>query len=311
MDIKETYEEIKSNPIKYLKTFAMDIVVVIVSIAYILYQMVKLEQTNLNPLVLLAQAIVGIICGVTIKQALGENGFSKGYNSDTWKNEEDKYNEACNSAIPYMERADNFYLYQEIEKKRNYRIQKLQSVRLKYDQWFDYDGNYIGTKEMFSKLKLTQKFAVKKCVKIKIYVLNLFSQYATLSDQDTHREITDKIQRGKNVTKNTIWATIIAVIGVYFVPVLNAWSWASFIGSTLQVALWVLFGVLQLYTNYNFVVQDKVALLRKKKEEIKKFITGCEKDLYIHSPYDSVVDIEKELNKRQILPLESVENNAQ
>lgn len=289
--VENVVEELKTNPIRYIKSFAMDIVVVIVAIAYVLYQMVKLETTKLNPLVLIAGAIMGIICGVVIKQALGENGFSKGYNSDFYRCEEEKYNDACNLALPYMDRVDNFYQCEEIDKKKKYRLQHLQGVRLKYDTWFDDDGNFIKTKEDIKKLDYTQRRVLKKCIKVKIYVLNLFGQYEVNSDQDTRKEITDRAQRGKNITKNTLSATIIAIIGVYFVPVLNNWSWASFFSSTLQVSMWVLFGVLQLYTNYNFVVQDKVSVMRKKKEDIKRFITGCENDLYKVSPYDKRIAI--------------------
>ena len=281
-------EEIRQNYSRYIKSFAMDLIVVLVAIAYIFYQMVTLEPSELNPLVLLAQAFMGIVCGVIIKQALGENGFSMGYNSPYWINEEEKYNEACNTANPYMERVDNFYLYEEIDKKRTYRRQHLQAARLKYEEWFDNDGNYIGSIEHYQKLDFLQKWQVRKCIKVKIYVLNLFSQYATSVEQDTHRETTDKIQRGKNLSKNTLSATIIAIIGVYFVPMLNHWSWASFISATMQVTLWVLFGILQLYTNYSFITQDKVALLKKKKEIIRRFTTGCEKGMYVHSPYDLV-----------------------
>lgn len=284
----ELIDEIRNNYGKYLKTFAMDLIVVLIAIAYIFYQMVTLEPNEINPIVLIAQAFIGIVCGVAIKQALGENGFSKGYNSKYWVDEEDKYNDACNTANPYMERVDNFYLYEEIEKKKNYRLQHLQGARLKYDQWFDIEGNYIGKKEDYNKLDLHQKIVLKKCIKVKIYVLNLFSQYSVASDQDTKRETTDKSQRARNVMKNTLSATFIAIIGVYFVPMLNEWSWASFVSSTMQVAMWVLFGVLQLYTNYNFVVQDKVSLLRKKKEIIKRFTSGCEQGLYTKSPYDLV-----------------------
>ena len=286
--INDKLEELKDSYSRYIKTVAMDVIVVIVAVAYILYQMIRLTPTDTNPLVLLAQAFMGIICGVVIKQALGENGFSKGYNSDFWIKEERLYNDACNTANPYMERVDNFYQYEEIEKKKNYRRQHLQGARLKYDIWFDKDGNYIGTKEMYTALDFNQKRILRKCIKVKIYPLNLFSQYAVTSEQDTKREITDRLQRGKNITKNTLAATIIAIIGVYFIPVLNKWSWASFISSTMQVAMWVLFGMLQLYTNYNFIVQDKVALLRKKKEIIKRFTTGCEKGLFIKGPYDDV-----------------------
>ena len=286
----EKLEEIQSFTVRYIKTIAMDIVVVLVAIAYIFYQMVGLQVTNTNPLVLIAQAFMGIICGVAIKQALGENGFSRGYNSKFWLEEEEKYNDACNTANPYMERVDNFYQYEEIEKKRNYRRAKLQGVRLKYDQWFDRDGNYIGSIENFNKLDKKQKRVLNKCIKIKIYPLNLFSQYDISNEKWTKKEPTDRAQRGKNATRNTISATLIAIIGVYFIPFLSGWSWASFISSTMQVAMWVLFGILQLFTNYNFVTQDKVALLRKKKEDIRRFTTGCEKGLYIYGPYDKQIE---------------------
>ena len=282
----EKLEEIQSFTVRYIKTIAMDIIVVLVAIAYIFYQMVGLQVTDTNPLVLIAQAFMGIICGVAIKQALGENGFSRGYNSKFWLDEEEKYNSACNTANPYMERVDNFYQYEEIEKKRNYRRAKLQGARLKYDQWFDKDGNYIGSIENYNKLDKKQKRVLNKCIKIKIYPLNLFSQYDISNEKWTKKELTDRAQRGKNATRNTISATLIAIIGVYFIPFLSGWSWASFISSTMQVAMWVLFGILQLFTNYNFVTQDKVALLRKKKEDIRRFTTGCEKGLYIYGPYD-------------------------
>lgn len=284
--MEKLIEGFKENYPRYIKTIIMDAVVVLVSLAYIFHQMLSLEPAEINPLVLISNAFIGIVCGVMIKQALGENGFSKGYNSDIWKREEKKYNDACNSANPYMDRVENFYLYEEIEKKKNYRRQHLQAVRLKYNMWFDKDHDYIGTKEMFNKLDYRQKRVVRKCIRVKIYVLNLFSQYATVVDQDTRKEITDKTQRNKNITKNTLTATFIATIGVYFVPVLYNWSWTSLINSTMQVALWVLFGVLQLYTNYTFVVQDRVSIMRKKKETIKRFTTNCDKGLFVKSPYD-------------------------
>lgn len=286
--IQEKLEEIQGVASRYIKTIAMDLVVVLVAIAYVFYQMVTLEVTELNPLVLLAEAAVGIIAGVVIKQSLGENGFSRGYNSTIWAEEEDKYNAACNTANPYMERVDNFYMYEEIDKKKNYRRQHLQEIRLKYDMWFDKEGNYIGNDEEYAKLDRKQKRVLNKCIKVKIYPLNLFSQYTISTEQDTKKEITDKEKRTKNIMQNTIAATLIAVIGVYFIPQVKGWNWGSFISSTMQVALWIMFGIIQLYTNYNYVVQDKVAILRKKKETIRRFTSGCEKGLYLYSPYDTI-----------------------
>lgn len=286
MDLNELKEELRENSVKYIKSIAMDLVVALVSIAYVLYKMVTLETNELNPLILIAEAIMGIICGVVIKQALGENGFSKGYNSQTWFEEEDKYNQACNTANAYMDRVDNFYLCEEIETKRTYRRQHLLACRLKYDNWFDFDGNYIGDEEKYNKLTRRQKRVLNKCIKVKIYIPNLFSEYSTAKDEYTHKEKTDKDQRNRNLGKNTLSAILVAIVGVYFVPMLNNWSWASFIAATMQVALWIIFGILQLYTNYDYVVHTKVASLRNKKEMIKRFTSGCEKDLYKVNPYD-------------------------
>ena len=292
MNLFEAKEELIENTTRYIKSIAMDLMVVVVALAYVFYQMVTLETTQLNPLIVVAQALVGIICGVVIKQALGENGFSKGYNSRKWQEEEDKYNETCGKANDYLdERLDNFYLTLEKEKKANYRRNHLQAVRLKYSNWFDDNGNYIGLDKEYNKLTSKQKRMIKKCVRVKIYVLNLFSEYATSDEQDTKREKTDKSQRIGNMTRNTLSAVLIAIVGVYFVPIINGWSWGVFISATLQVALWTIFGVVQLYTNYNFVVQEKVATLRKKKELILRYIKGCESNQYLHSPYEEETQI--------------------
>jgi len=286
MDLNELKEDLKENSVKYIKSIAMDLVVVLVAIAYVFYKMVSLETNELNPIILIAESIMGIICGIVVKQALGENGFSKGYNSQTWQDEIDLYNQACNTANPYMERVGNYYLCEEIELKRTYRRQHLLACRMRYEQWFDFDGNYIGSMEQESKLTRKQKRCLNKCVKVKIYIPNLFSEYGTATDEYTHKEKTDKTQKMSNLGRNTISAIIVAIVGVYFVPMLNSWSWASFIAATMQVALWVIFGVLQLYTNYDFVVHTKVASLRNKKESIKRFTSGCEKELYKVNPYD-------------------------
>lgn len=287
-------ETIKEYAGKYIKTIAMDLVVVIVALAYVFYQMVSLETTQLNPLVLLAQSLMGIICGIVIKVSLGENGFSKGYNSNIWQEEEQKYNDTCANYTDYVDdRLDNYYLCKEIEKKELYRRKNLQAIRLKYSKWFNEDGDYIGTKQEFDKLDLHQKIVLKKCINVKVYPLNLFSEYANTSEQDTKKEATDKTQRAKNVAKNSISAVLIAIIGVYFIPVFNTWNWASFISSTMQVALWVLFGILQLYTNYNFVVKEKVAILRKKKEELVIYGKNCEKGMYKDNPYIKQKNIEQ------------------
>lgn len=290
---------------RYIKTIVIDLMVVLVVVAYVLYQMITLSPTELDPLVLISQALMGILCGVLIKQALGENGFSMGYNSEVWKREEEKYNAQCNDALHHMDKADNFYQYEEIEKKRNLRRQILQAKKLKYDMWFDSEGNYIDREIWWNRgfkahkhkkehkplpvnvsiLTIKQMFAINKCIRLKIYTLNMFSQYANSLEQYTRKETTDNKQRANSATKNLVSAFAIAVVGVYFIPNFSAFDLAKFFSALFQVSMWVLFGVMQLVTNYNFVINDRTNSLRRKKEDIIRFKSGCEKHLYDRSPY--------------------------
>lgn len=278
---KKVYDFIKGNLING--------VVILTSLIYIFYGMVSIERTNLNIWQCLAAASIGIIVGFMIKQGLGENGFNKGYASNIWKNSLEKYSNACNEANPYIEKVDNFYYCEEIEKKRNYRRSYLMGNQMRYEWFFDNKGNYVENPERFEKLTKKQKKILNKCVKVKIYNLNLFSEYSLEVESLTHKEITDKDQRLKMVGKNSLAQILSAIIGVYFVAYWNNWNWGVFIATSVQVAIWVSCGIIQLYINYNYVVIEKVNKLTRKKELLIKFKSGCEKGLYNTNPYEEEV----------------------
>lgn len=275
---KKIYDFIKGNLI--------NAVVILTSVAYVFYNMVVIKRTDLTLAECIAKAGIGIIVGMMIKQGLGENGFNKGYGSHIWCENLEKYSKACNMANPYIERVDNFYFSEEKEKKKNYRRTNLMAAQMKYSWFFDEDGNYIDNQEKFSKLTKYQKRVLKKCCRVRIYNLNLFSEYSNQVGADTHKEKTDKDQRSKMFGKNSVTQVITAIIGAYFVPMLTGWDWAAFIAATVQVCIWISCGITQLYTNYNYVVIEKVNKITRKIELIVKFTRGCEKGLYLINPYD-------------------------
>lgn len=275
-------ERLKRN----LKTAGLTTISILTGLIYVFYQMLTIELTQLNPLTLVGSALVAIICSLTIKQVMGESGFTIGYGSDEWKREEDKYNDSCGTANEYMDLADNFYAQEEIDKRRQYRRVALQGVRLRYIDWFDENGYYKGEQEKFDKLTKQQQKVVRKCIKVKIYILNLFSEYEIGMESYERKEQTDKLQRRKSFGKNAIFAILISAFGVYFTFVFTNFDWGSFWASMIQVILWLGFGVMQMMNNYYFVVKDRVSILKRKKELIQKFINGCKEHKYDVNPYD-------------------------
>ena len=275
---KKIYDFIKGNLI--------NLVVILTSVAYIFFGMIGINKTDLTIEEQIAKAGIGIIVGFLIKQGVGENGFNKGYNSLLWKTALEKYNNVCNIANAYVERVDNFYRAEEIEKKRQYRRMLLMEYQIKYEWFFDFKGNFIENKDKYSTLDRKQRRALKKAVKVKIYNLNLFSEYSIELSADTKREKTDKTQRSIMFGKNGIAQIVSAVLGAYFLPMWSGWSWASFIIASIQVVIWISCGVIQLYTNYNYVAIEKTNKLKRKMELLIKFKQGCESGLYATNPYD-------------------------
>jgi FHS family L-fucose permease-like MFS transporter len=53
---------------------------------------------------------------------------------------------------------------------------------------------------------------LRKCIRVHIYVLDLFSEYSTSAEQDTKKEKTDKSQRFSNATRNILSAIAIALL---------------------------------------------------------------------------------------------------
>lgn len=307
------YEKNKENASafgKFIKGNLINFGVIAVGIAYIFFGLIDVQQTDANVWLILCDSSLGIITGLIIKQALGENGYGKGYSSKIWQEEIEKYNHMCNEANPYMERVENFYAWEEFQKTRAYRDLKLKGARLKYNDFFDKYGNYINEKEIISPrqafkrkklgtydkktmivLDAFQKRALSNAIRIKVYNLNLFSEYENGIMASIKKEVTDKVHKAKVLGKNSLTSILIACIGSYFtVQLIQNFDVAAFIFSILQVMLWVTLGIVQLYNNYNYIVIDKVNKLKTKKQLIKKFIDGCvnneQRLFYKESPSD-------------------------
>ena len=281
MEIEQKIENIKQNAKQYLKTWSLSLIVIVTSAIYVLYSMIKLEPNqDVEPIVITAAVLIGIVCALITKSAYGEIGFSLGYNSEFYKNELDKYNDACSLCLDYQDRVSDFYIKEEQERKRLYRKTVLASNCMRYTDWFDDEGIYIGSEEKRSKLDKHQEKALKKCIAIKIFVPDLFKEKTRSVENYAKKDKTDSEQRATVLAKNSIAAIIPNVVQVLFIPTITKWNWATVISGLITIAIWTITGLLQLYGNYNFVVQSKVTQLRDKKELMSKFIKGCEKGIY-------------------------------
>ena len=111
--IQEKFDNYSNNVKKNIKSILLALAVLFVAVIYVCYQLLTLTPTDLNPITLIGQALVGIIAGVLIKTGLGEHGFIKGYSADAWVKALKRYNLKCVIALPFIDKANE---YRELER---------------------------------------------------------------------------------------------------------------------------------------------------------------------------------------------------
>lgn len=309
------------------KTILTNVSVVVLAVFFVFYNTLKLAWTNLNPWILLIRSILAIVVGIMIKTALGENGFDRGYRSDTWNNEFKRYELKADEAVIYIDKVDNFYEKQKKEKMMKNRKTRLSGYRMKYEMFFDDNGDYIEheiwsphqKKKYFKNpyddnvelpdnvvvLDLRQKWCLRKCIKLKIYIKNMFSDYEVGLTADEKKEKTDKAQRTHNLRKNTFKTVAFSLAGVYLAATL-VWDWGSVINAVFQVLGFIFVGLLDSSNNFYYVTVEKVNILREKQSDISKFLIeqiGREsfKEKFIEQPKEQPQPQEKiiELTQEQ------------
>ena len=244
----------------------------------------------------LMDGILTIVVGLTIKLALAEQGMIKGYDSETFVEENKKYNQSCIDSLDYIEFADDFTQEMIVDRKANYRKTKLQGVRLKYRDFFTESGEIIDivitkkTKRTSDKsyqkldnefvLDRKQRKALDKCYKVSPKVMNLYSEYTNDNTNVNDKETTDTRRRQSVVLRNVVGTIGLSLLGVYFAVKLGEWNWGEFILSCIQVCGFVAGGITQLYGNINYICRDKVAILREKSRRLSVFINKCKKGTY-------------------------------
>ena len=92
--VEETYAQFKTN----LKTILMNIGVGLIAVSYVVYNTLTLKPTDLNPLLLISEAVLAIIAALLIKAGLGENGFVRGYKTVIWLRALERYDKKAKQA---------------------------------------------------------------------------------------------------------------------------------------------------------------------------------------------------------------------
>lgn len=257
-------------------------IVAFVCIIYMLTSYLTIDKTGKTPSQIIADGAVAFFLGFFINIMLGLQGMMIGDRDDRVRMTAAEHEKVVLRISPYIDKLDGWC---DLENNKNYKIQRtkiLARVGLKYEDCFDADGVAIEWKPDEEKLK--NKFLrIDELKKLKAYKTALNLKLTELSageltseggkqDDPYYFGRTKPQYETQSGLKDLISKLGTALIfGYYGVRLVEGFSYANLIWMGLQVATFLITGLIKLYKDYNYVTGEYRGRILKKTDNLLKF----------------------------------------
>ena len=265
----------------FIKNNAGYFIVAFVCIIYVLTSYLTIDRSGKSIARIIGDGAVALFLGMFINTMLGLQGMMLGDRDDRVRGAAEEHEKVVLRISPYIDKLDEWC---NSENAKNYKTQRtkiLARAGLKYSDCFDDDGvaaSWIPDKE---KLKGPLKKSERK--KIKAYRDAVTLKLTALSAGDLTSEggkDSDPYYFGRTKAQYETQSGIKELIskigtalifGYYGVRLVDKFSYANLIWTGLQVATFLITGIIKLYKDYNYVIGEYRGRIVKKTDNLQKF----------------------------------------
>ena len=268
----------------YLKQNLGYFVIALACIIYVARGIITISETGKTVLEILVDGALALFFGIFINIVFELQGMMSGDRDDRVLNTIRKHGDIVDTISPYIDKLDEWCEKKNKEALKLARIRMLSSHGLKYDDYFDEDGVAKEFKINKTKLESTNKEerqqekdrirCFKNACKIKLTLLttNSLTSEGGRDYDPYYLGQTKKQYKTRTAMTDFVSKIGVAVIfGVYGAQLVQSFSWAFLVWTAIQVVLFLIMGVVKLYTSYMFVVDDYRGRIVKKIDNLTKF----------------------------------------
>jgi hypothetical protein len=272
------------NTKKYIKQYIGYIVIVLACLIYIARGIITVEETGKTVMQILGDGFLALFFGLFINYVFELQGMMDGERNEKVIATNQKHAEIVEDISPNIDKLDAWCDKKNKEALKLARIRILSAHGLKYDDCFDEEGVAkplsLCTKNLQQVQKEERKIikdkikGYKKACKVKLTLLttNLLTSEGGRDYDPYYLGQTKRQYKRKTTTMDLISKLGIACIfGYYGAKFVSTFSWAFLIWTGIQVVLFLIMGVVKLYTSYMFVIDDYRARVIKKIDNLTKF----------------------------------------
>lgn len=288
---KTTFSEIFYKNAGYLA-------VLLISLAYIAGSFLLISSTGKTVYEILAGGVISLIVGILINGVFRSLGLRRGEEDERTLSTSNLYAQTIDSVVCHIDKLQDFCDLENIRALSTVRKKILARAGMKYSDCFDesgvlksFDYELYSDEEIelaskrkrrkYLKINRQRKRAYDKAVNVKIKLLSpavLTSDDAKENDPfnfgKSKKEYSSQ-QNVADVASRIIMAIIFGYFGVSLASEINV---ALLIWNTIQIAMYIASGVVQMYATYTWIVNDHRVGVIKKIDCLQKFKIYAERE---------------------------------
>lgn len=259
--------------------------VIFISLTYIVSSFILISKTGKSVYEILASGILSLFVGIFISSIFRSIGIERGEADEKTIKTTELHAECVNEITPYIDRLSEFCDRENKHLELSLRAKILANAGLKYEDCFDMDG--VGKEPPVlpppsaPSLIKEHKRRSKKRKKAYRCALNIKYKPLTPASLTTNRLSTSEpFDFGKSKkdfssqkSVSDIFGRILLalVFGYFSVSFVGAVNVAQLIWNTLQIALYLCSGTVQMYSSYMWVIDEYRGGLTKKIDILSRF----------------------------------------
>lgn len=258
------------------------IVVGFVSLVYILTAFLVIDRTGKSPAQMLADGAIAFFLGLFINRIFELQGMTSGEREERVQATRAEHGAIVLRISPYIDKLDAWC---ERENKRNYKLQRtklLARVGLRYEDHFDEDGvakpwiakDAAARDKSLRRIEARRRKAFVRASALKLTPLSsgeLTSDGAKQHDPYYFGRTKAQYEAQHSLEDVISKLGTALIFGYYGVSLIESFDRARLIWTTLQVATFLIMGVIKMYQAYGFVVDEFRGRMIKKIDNLQKF----------------------------------------
>lgn len=266
---------------EFIKNNAGYFIVAFVCIIYVLTSYLTIDRSGKSVARIIGDGAVALFLGLFINTMLGLQGMMLGDRDERVRATAEEHEKIVLRISPYIDKLDEWC---DEENAKNYKTQRtkiLARAGLKYSDCFDSDGvakdwtpNGENLNGPLKRIELKKIKAYKAAVNLKLTALSagdLTSEGGRDSDPYYFGRTKAQYETQSGIKELVSKIGTALIFGYYGVRLVDEFSFANLIWTGLQVATFLITGMIKLYKDYNYVIGEFRGRIVKKTDNLQKF----------------------------------------